>query len=285
MANLSFKGVLASDGNYYDLTVPAEGFAAPLAVTAPAPAPEPEPEPTPEPEPAPTGTIPLAKSDPRFSTNVAGPTGSLKNGLLTNKSWNQGPAYSSGEPVFACTGNGSDVLTIDKAVIDAREGPRLANDATPLSTVNFNESFINCVGKGNDHADGIQAYSPGGRTLLNVTNSCLRSYTDAEAKSKYGTGFIGSCSLFWADNFQGEVRFKNVLVWGGGRGIAVYADTGTTRVSFEDVFFVPSPDGWTYFDFDIRATGGSLVIDKWINVRQATIVNGVLVPGNLIPKP
>ncbi|WP_139372872.1 hypothetical protein [Nitrobacter vulgaris] len=77
----------------------------------------------------------------------------------------------------------------------------------------------------------------------------------------------------------------NVLIHGGGRGMAIYADTGTTHISFENVFFVPSPDGWKFFDYDIRATGGTLIVDKWVNVRAATIVDGVIVPGASLPSP
>ena len=89
--------------------------------------------------------------------------------------------------------------------------------------------------------------------MVVITNTCFRSYTDDEALSKYGAGFIGSQPIFVADNFGGEFRLTNVLIHGGGRGIAIYADTGRTiRISFENVFFVPSPDGWTYSDYDIR---------------------------------
>lgn len=280
MPKIKLSGTITDDGGkIYPVNFPEQ------AITFDPPTVEQPPVEQPPVTPTVAGTIPLSKSDPRFSTNVAGPSGYLKTGTYTNKSWNQGPSYAAGEPVFACTGNGSDVLTINKAVIDAREGPRLANGSTAIATVNINESFINCVGKGDDHADGIQSYSPGGLARLNITNSCLRQYTDAEARSKYGTGFIGSCGLFWADNFQGEVNFNNVLIWGGGRGVAIYADTGTTKVSFKNVFFVPGPDGWTGFDFDIRATGGRLEIVSWENVRNATIKDGQIVPGNLISGP
>jgi hypothetical protein len=63
--------------------------------------------------------------------------------------------------------------------------------------------------------------------------------------------------LFWADNFQGEVRMTNVLIHGGGRGI----------------------------DDDIRATGATLIVDKWVNVRAAAIVDGVIVTGASLPSP
>lgn len=254
-------------------------------VVVPPPVVEPPPPVVVEPPPpAPTGTIPLSKAS--FSANVAGPTGFLKSGSYANKKWDQSPAYGSGEPVFAWTGNGSDVLTIDKALIDAREGPRIAAGSTPMATLNINDSFINCVGKGQDHADGVQAYAPDGVGRVNFLRTCFRSYSDAEAKAKYGSGFIGSCSFFWADSMAGEVNFEDVVFWGGGRGLAIYADAqGDTTVSLKNVYFVAGPDGWTYWPFDIRATGGKLTIKDWTNVCRATIVNGVLVPGAAISKP
>ena len=217
---------------------------------------------------------------------MAGPTGTLRTGTLTNKKWDLSPSYASGEQVFLWGGNLTDVLTIDKAVIDAREGPRIAPGSGYRATLNISDSFINCVGKGDDHADGIQAYDPGGIGLVDIKRTCFRSYGDAEARSKYGSGFIGSCGFFWADAMEGEVRLTDVVFWGGGRGLAIYADAGgDTRVSLKNVYFVPGPNGWEGFDFDIRATGGKLTIDAWENVCEATIVNGVLVTGKQIPKP
>lgn len=252
--------------------------------SAPAPTPAPAPAPVVEPPPATIGSIPLSKADPRFAANAVWMKGSFARGILSNKKWDDSPSYGSGEPCFNWTGNGSDVLTIDKALIDCREGPRIAPGSTPTATLNITDSFINCVGKGTDHADGMQAYDPRGIGLVDVKRTCFRSYSDAEARAKYGSGFIGSCGFFWADAMAGEVRFTDVVFWGGGRGVAIYADAGTTRVSFKNVYFVPGPDGWTGFDFDIRATGGKLEIDAW-DVYEATIVNGVLVPGKAIPKP
>jgi hypothetical protein len=228
-------------------------------------------------------SIPLSPDDFRFASNTAGSKSTVKNAIYKNKTWNDN--FASGNQCFTWEGNGSDVLTLSQCYVNGREGPRIGAGSTSRATLNIDQSFINCVGKGSDHADCIQAYSPGGQCLLNITNSCLRFYDDAEAKQKYGTGFIGSAGLFWADDMQGEVRITNTVIWGGGRGVCIYADTGTTRVSFKDVFFVPGPNGYAGFAYDIRATGGKLVIDQWDNVREATIVNGKLVLGYLIPKP
>jgi hypothetical protein len=82
---------------------------------------------------------------------------------------------------------------------------------------------------------------PGGQALVNITNSCLRSYTDAGAVSKYGAVSSALLASFgWADNFQGEIRMTNVLIHGGRRGMAIYADTGT------DAHFVRERGAYTY---------------------------------------
>lgn len=281
MADLNLTVVI--DGVSY------AGALQPVAAPVPVPAPTPEPTPDPvvvQPEPAPApvvSSIPLSSNDPRFASNTAGSKTTVKSADYKNKTWNNN--FASGDQCFVWAGDGNDVLNLSQCYINGREGPRIGAGSISRATLNINETFINCVGKGQDHADGIQAYSPGGIALVNITKSCLRSYTDAEAKAKYGSGFIGSCGFFWADSMQGEVRMTDTVIWGGGRGVAIYADTGITRVSFENVFFVPSPDGWTGFDFDIRATGGKLIIDKWANVCEAAIVNGQLIPGKLIAKP
>ncbi|OSI34756.1 hypothetical protein BST65_01560 [Bradyrhizobium canariense] len=54
-------------------------------------------------------------------------------------------------------------------------------------------------------------------------------------------------------------------------------------VSLKDVYFVgPFLYGALLIN---NAGGGTMMITKWENVRSATIVNGQLVPGNLIPPP
>jgi hypothetical protein len=290
MPVFTIKGVVTDDsGNSYDL----KGTLAPVAQEPPPqPDPQPQPEPKPEPKadpqpPAAVSAIPLSPQDPRFKNNASWTNGVIKRGTFANKSWNDGPNYGRGEPCFTWGGNGSDVLTLSQCLVDAREGPRIGagSSSNPMATLNINESFINCVGKGKDHADGVQAYSPGGKGIINIKRTCLRNYSDKEARDKYGSGFIGSAGFFWADAMQGEVNFEDVVVWGGGRGVAIYADTGATRVSFKNVFFVPGPDGWTAWAYDIRATGGKLAIDRWENVCEARIVDGKLVAGKPMPRP
>jgi hypothetical protein len=223
------------------------------------------------------GSIPLSKTDPRFAANTNGSTGGTKSGTFTNQNFDNSPGYSNGNQVFFTGGT----LNLNKCVIDWREGPRLGGNVT------VDECFIHVIGFGQDHADGFQGYLAG-NTNFTLKNSCIRGHSDPEAQSIYGSVAIGTTGIFWADASSGSVTLQNVIIWGGARGIAIYADSGvTTRVSFDHVYFVPSPNGsgWPFYDYDIRGVGGTLVVDKWDEVRAATIVNGVLVPGALLPRP
>lgn len=226
--------------------------------------------------------IPMSFNDPIFNGIVNGTNYiTLGNGQnLTLLSFSDG--YASGNQIITCDGNSPGNI-ITKCRFDSREGPRL--DASGPYT--FDQCWINCVGQGTDHADGIQYYSPGGNTQIHIKNTAFRAYTVSEATSIYGAGFIDSDSFFYADSVQGTVTFENVLIWGGSRGVAIYADTGTTHISFNNVYFAASPNGsgWQFYDYDIRATGGTLVVDRWTNVYDATVVNGVIIPGAALSSP
>lgn len=224
--------------------------------------------------------IPMAWNDPRFTANTPGDSGPFQSGALVNNDWNETPTYPNGDQCFTWNGDGADVLDMSLCRVDWREGPRVGAGTTPRARFNVDQCFINCVGMTGDHADGIQAYNPGGQALLNITNTCFRSYSASEALSVYGAGFVASDALFWADGFQGEVRMTNVLIWGGRAGMQIYSD-GTTSIAFDHVYFVPSPGGWDDFPYDM--TPG--IATKWTEVRAATIVNGVIIPGALLPPP
>lgn len=228
-------------------------------------------------------TIPMSWNDSRFAGNTAGVAEqAFTTGSFSNLDWNENPGYSDGNQ--CCTWGGPGNLTLSKCRVDWREGPRIAGDS---GTFTVDQCFISCVGTSTDHADGMQAYDPGGNGNVTVTNTCFRSYSDNEAAAVYGSGFIGSDAFFWADSYQGTVTFNNVLVWGGARGVSIYADTGTTHVNFQNVYFVlgNGDSSWEFYNYDIKPTGGTLTVDNWTNVCAATIVNGVIVPGATLPSP
>jgi len=71
---------------------------------------------------------------------------------------------------------------------------------------------------------------------------------------------------------------------GGPFGCRIHSDVGGNNdLYFKNVYFV-GPFGWEPFLIG-NNNGTKSVIRRWENVRLATIVNGKLVPGNLIPAP
>lgn len=232
----------------------------------------------------------MSTSDPRFASNVPGPVyGSPltqgPSGTTNNLDWSDNPTYLNGDQVWTWL-NGTSI-DLNKCRIDWREGPRLNSDS---GLFHVDQCYINCVGVGTDHADAFQAFGPGptGVGVTFLTNTHVRAYIDSEAISKYGAGFTGSTCMFWADAAGGTFKCQNVLFHGGERMVTVYADTGATvHINFDNVYFVQEPGfpittGWT---IDIRSTGGTLIVDRWTNVFNATIVGGVIIPGTPIVSP
>src|SRR5690349_15097719 len=66
-------------------------------------------------------------------------------------------------------------LLVDQVRIDSREGVRLGGDGNIV----INNSYIETTGTGADHADGIQAYSPGSSGNLTITNTSIVSHNSA----------------------------------------------------------------------------------------------------------
>jgi hypothetical protein len=143
-------------------------------------------------------------------------------------------------------------------------------------TFNINNSYLEAVGTGADHADAIQCYAPGDSGTINITNSALV------------IGGASNAGFFIADNWvPATVNLTNVAFIakpGGQTGLKLHADSGGNVIlSMKDVFFV-GPFANTPFSF-VNYGGGSVIVQKWENVRNATIVNGALVPGTLIASP
>ncbi|WP_143274146.1 hypothetical protein [Bradyrhizobium canariense] len=234
-------------------------------------------------------TVPMSWNDSRFASNTpAAETGAgakFTAGTQANKDWNNNPDYTNGDQSCTWIGDSAtSVFTMRKCRVDWREGPRIAgwNGAT----FNMDQCYINCVGKTGDHADAIQAYAgrSGSVVNFNVSNTFIRAYTDTAAKAKYGNGFIGSTCFFWANYMRGSVSFANVIMRGGQRMFTLNTDTGTTHLSFDRVYFIDDP-GLSWEFSNNNSYGGTLIIDRWNEVRKATIVNEQIVPGALIPRP
>ncbi len=94
--------------------------------------------------------IPLSWNDSIFNSVTNSGSVTLRNGAtLSDKS-----ITDSGD-IASVVGYGS--FAVNQVRIDSREGVRLGGDGDIV----INNSYIETTGIGADHADGIQAYSPG----------------------------------------------------------------------------------------------------------------------------
>src|SRR5687768_4849310 len=261
-----FKQAKATDGKYYDVNVPSPSEFYVTQVSAPegTPAPQPQPEPAPAPviEPQPVSSIPLSWDAERFARNVVALSSRVVNGgSIANKT-----ITDTGQTASIVTGNGA---TIQNCRIKSREGIRIGGGGNFL----IDGCYIEVNGTGEDHADGIQTYSPGDKGVLKVRNSLIKC------------GVVqATAGLFIADNWTGGLDLENVVFQGGPFGLRAHSDRGgDLHVSLKNVSFVGP---FKYSPFLLSSENGTkLIIDRWENVCNATINDGKLIPGNLIPKP
>ncbi|RYH20610.1 MAG: hypothetical protein EON54_26210, partial [Alcaligenaceae bacterium] len=204
--------------------------------------------------------IPLSWNDPIFSGVTNSGSVTVKNGgTVSNKSITDTGSTAS------IVGTGS--FTLDHVRIDSSEGVRIGGGGNIV----INNSYIETTGTGNDHADGIQAYSPGSTGNLTVTNTAIVSHNQA-----------ATAGMFIADNYGGSITLNNVMFEGGPFGLRVAADNQDITLALKDVYFVGP---FMYDPLLIEEVNAKIHITQWENVRSATIVNGQLVPGALIPSP
>lgn len=203
---------------------------------------------------------PLSWNDPIFNGVANSGSITVKNGgSVSYKSITDTGSTAS------IVGQGS--FSLDHVRIDSREGVRIGGDGD----IAINNSYIETTGVGSDHADGIQAYSPGSSGNLTITNSTIVSHNNA-----------ATAGLFIADNYGGTVTLNNVVFQGGPYALRVHADSQDVSLALKDVYFV-GPFG--YDPFLIGEYGGDIHVTQWENVRYASIVDGKLVPGELIKSP
>ena len=210
-----------------------------------------------------SSSIPLSFDDSRFSGNTDH-TGSVTipdGGSISNRSYTGNASLSS---TIMCGAN----VTITNCRVDSDECVRIGS-----GSITIDECYLEATGVGEDHADVIQAYAPGATGALILTNSCIVSHLTA-----------ATAGLFIADGWSGNVTLENVAFIGGPYGCRIYSDPGcTVNVSFEDVYFIgPFGSGTLIIE---PYGGGTLNITNWVNVCEATIVDGVIVPGNAIASP
>lgn len=248
---------LVIDGVSYAMQPAAAPVPPPVVVQPPPPPPQ-----TPTPAPVVSG-IPLSWDAPQFASNTASNPVTVSGSVLSNKSF-----AVHGEPAAVVMGSNSTLrnVRIGKAV---REGVRLGAGGN----LTIEDCYLEATGSGDDHADTIQAYSPGSRGVLTIRRTAIVAHNTA-----------ATAGLFIADNWTGTIDLQDVVFNGGPFGCRIHPDVGGNNIlRFKNVFFV-GPFGWEPFLLT-NVAGKINDIQLWENVRKATIVNGEIVPGNLIPKP
>lgn len=169
---------------------------------------------------------------------------------------------NSGDPTITCEGS----CDLTRVRIQSREGVRCVSGNINLAWV-----YIQATGVGDDHADGVQCYSPGSTGTVTVKNSTFRMAGSTTA------------GYFSADNWQGSHVFENVLFEGGNHGLRIPADGGSS-VSLKNVYFVRGSFRYGAFLFDV-VNGRRIKILQWENVRWASWRGDQLVLEGSIPQP
>jgi hypothetical protein len=208
--------------------------------------------------------IPLSFDDGKFTgmTELVMPV-VLENGddLSHYSIREQGVSYS-----ILCKGNNelSFIRVLSRECIRITDNDLLIEDA-----------YLEAEGVGDDHADTLQAYSPGARGgTVTLRRVHVRAHTTA-----------ATAGFFIADNWGGSVVLQDVIIQGGPWGLRFMADGADINISLSNVYFIGpfGAEGGPYSFEDYN--GGTHTILQWDNVREATIVDGELVPGNLLPSP
>lgn len=218
--------------------------------------------------------IPLSWDDPVFVSMTS----------ASNKSYNDGAIISqksiadtsTGSPSVDCYG----ACSVDHVRIKSREGIRCNRGA-----VNVNWVYMEVQGNSSagDHADGIQC---------NVGVGDLTAVGTVTVKNSFIQGCVGGgCNDAYFSNQACCIDhvLENVVIKGGGYGLHIGGDGGKS-ISLKNVYFITGSFEYEAFRLDPYANPayGSnyrVAIKQWDNVRYATIVNGQLVMGALIPKP
>lgn len=216
------------------------------------------------PEPVPGTTMPMSFNDPLF-TDMRERTTAITLGLGQNLSKRSIVDTASSPASILCLGNN----IIQKCRVMSNEAVRLTG-----GTVVMNQCYFEAEATDPEaHADTIQTYSPSDTGDFTLSNSYIKAYNT-----------FATANWFTSDDWSGTIRFDNVVVDGGPFGIRVdVAEDCHIDLYLKDVYFV-GPFGFDDFLLQ-HVDNGSSYIHQWDNVREATIDDGVLVPGDLIAAP
>lgn len=211
-----------------------------------------------------SGEIPLGYDDARFSGNAVSDALRVSaNGTVSDRSITQTGNVAS---IVACGG-----AIIRNCRVNSRECIRICGSGTFV----IDGCYLEARGAGADHADVIQAYSPGGRGTLKVSNTAIVTH-----------GVAANVGLFIADNWTGTIELENVAFIGGGvnYGLRIHSDIGGDNIiRLKKVLFIPPFRYRPYLFGDVGRHRN--IIERWEDVRLGRIMDGKLVAGPALPRP
>jgi hypothetical protein len=137
-------------------------------------------------------------------------------------------------------------------------------------TIRLQDSYLEATGHGDDHADVIQAYSPGSRGSLILRNTSIVAHNTA-----------ATAGIFIADSWKPDlVDLENVMFSGGPYAFRMHVDGyAGSHLRMKNVCFVGP------FNYGLYLIDDLVTIDEWTNVNECVIQNGKLVPTKAIPHP
>ena len=206
--------------------------------------------------------IPMSFNDPMFTgmTELTTTVTLLDGQNLTRTSIQE----RSGQPTLTVAP--TSVVTYCR--INSRETTRIGI-ASPV----FDHCYMEALGEPGvgDHADTVQHF---------VSTEEGSRETTVTWKNSHLVGHLvdATATYFWADDWAGRLVLENVIINGGPIGCKFNAAPDAyTYIDFKNVFFV-GPFG--NVPIQDNASGNSAwVIERWQNVKMATIVGGAIVPG------
>jgi hypothetical protein len=235
-------------------------FVASESSSAPsAPAPQPEPTPTPAPAPAQISSgPPLTFNDSRFANAVSIGAQVLSNGSTVS---DRSITVDGGAASILCNGS----CTLNRVRVNSSEAIRITS-----GTILIQDSYLEATGKGDDHADVIQAYAPGSSGSLILRNTSIVAHNTA-----------ATAGIFIADAWKSDlVDLENVMFSGGPYGFRMHADGyAGAHLRMKNVCFVGP------FMYGMYIIDSIVTIDEWTNVNECVIQNGKLVITKAIPRP
>lgn len=207
--------------------------------------------------------IPLTYNDPIFvgMTNTANDTW-ISSGTMSFRSFPNDPVS---EASIRCNNPGP--ILIHHCRADSNECIRFAGTS---GGVTIEDSWFYAHDVDPAHADTMQCFGSGGDITIR------RTYIKANNTA-------ATAGFFCADGYDGTFTFENVIFDGGPYGLRVHSDGGPITLHLTNCYFLTGSFGTA--PYTITETGSQITIGTWSNVRFATIVGGVIVPGSLISPP